>query len=270
MKSGYTQTRPNGKPVETGTLCFFIDPEDGSHPVYIYGKSVEEINAKLAEQNVHAERALTTERQRRATQPIDFPKPLTPDERMRATVDLDNPATSAEAAARLVEEGSGLDLQQLSKERFALMAERWEDNHPEFYQHKGNRTLMGDLVGQMCGRKLGRATPQMFDAAFEQLRNSGLLFEQPVDAGQQTVTAPAAFPVETQVQRTAVNQRRFATGARSTSFRAPQVAPPKQPKYTREAILNMPEERSRELIQSNDPDYEFACEYYFSSQSATA
>ena len=49
---------------------------------------------------------------------------------------------------------------------------------------------------------------------------------------------------------------------RLLSFLEVQGSPPK-PKYTREEIDKMSLAESRRLLDSNDGDYAFACEYYF-------
>jgi hypothetical protein len=274
MKAYWSETRPNGKPVEAGTFCWITDLEDGSPVIATYGKTTEEVLEKLASQNANAQLALA----RRATvaqtaQPGNHPaaqgrRPLSPDEIMQATVDLQNPAKSAGAIATLVQEATGIDFQAESIKRFADLGMEWEREHPEFYPHPGNRKMLAETAGRKVGGKLGLITKVMLTQTFSELLQSGLLFEESQNLNPPT---PPVLPDESQVQHLERPRgTRFATGARSTTFRAPQSVQTRTVKYTEEEIRTMPESKYRRLIETNDQDFAAACEFHFPQQRATA
>lgn len=166
----------------------------------------------------------------------------------------------------LIEEEAGLSFKQMAAERFQRLAEEWETEHPEYYDHPGNRAMVGDLAGQMVGRKLGLITKEIMTTAFNQLRSQGLLFDEPQ---QQQAPPLPSLPAETQVQRTE-RPKHFATSVPGTRFRSPQTALPKGPKYTEAELNKMPESKRLELLQDKGQagkDYEDACEYHFGSRA---
>lgn len=263
MKSGWSQTRPNGQPIEAGTFCWITDLEDGTHPIPTYGKTVEEVLQKLADQNANAQLALA----RRTAAPVAPPpaaRVISPDQVMRATQDLDNPAKAGEAIATLVEAHTGVDLRQLALDRFAQLALNWQAATPEFFPHPGNKRLLASEAQILAGGELARVTRAHLDQAYHSLKAQGLLLEATA-APQNTPPPNPAFPDESQVQREP--QRRFATGARSTSFQRPAPVSTRTPKYTEQQIRSMSTERTRELISSNDPDYQYSCDYWFGTQA---
>ncbi|MGA2087214.1 MAG: hypothetical protein ABSG60_17035 [Terracidiphilus sp.] len=270
MKAYWSETRPNGKPVEPGNVCWIIDLEDGSALNATYGASMEEVLQKLAVQNANAQIALV----RRAAAPIQPAAPGTPppaaprtslsaDERMQATLDLSNPAKSGEAVIRLVVDQTGVDPRQQAIQIFANLCMAWQAEHPEFYPHAGNKRMLCESAGRKVGGKVGLITKQMLTETFQELQQRGELFEEP-----QTLTiTPPVLPGESQVQHVERPRgTRFATGARSSSFSAPQTAQTRTVKYTEEEIRTMPEAKMRRLIEANDPDYAAACEFHFPQQ----
>lgn len=270
MKAYWSDTRPNGQPVEAGTVCFITDLEDGSHPIPTYGKTHDEVLQKLATQNANAQLAIA----RRSQPPVSTapvapappPRSISPDQVMVATQNLTNPAKAGEAVATLFEHSTGLNPQDLILQNFQAIGERWEANHPEFFAHNGNRRLMAAEATRLAGG-LGKVTESHMNTAFSNLRAKGDLFEAPA---QDLNPQPSpSFPDESQVQRPAERPRpRFGTGARSTSFR-PQ-APARTVKYTEEELRTMPLSKSRRLIETNDKDYAESCEFHFGSSAQTA
>lgn len=185
---------------------------------------------------------------------------------MVATADLQNPAKAGAAAARLIQDATGIDLQRMAIENFSKMAMEWQEEHPEFYAHPGNKRLLTDQAKAMAGGDLTLITKDTLTRAFQFLRQRGELYDAPaaVPTDPNNPTPPASFPGESPVQRTTERPRgTFSTGARSTSFRASQTSVPKTLKYTAEEIRTMPESKARRLIETNDPDYAEACERFF-------
>lgn len=271
MASGagyWTTTRPNGKPIEEGTVCWVTEIE-GINPIYTYGRTVQDVIDKLSLTNAHAQATLA----RQSAQPNGEPsatmsvrQKMTPEEIMVATADLQIPAKSGAAAARLIQDATGIDLQKMAIDNYAKIAMEWQNENPDFYSHPGNKRLLTDQAKLMAGGDLTQVSKDTLTRAFQFLRQRGELYDAPpvAPSDPNNPTPPTSFPGESPVQRTTERPRgTFSTGARSTSFRAPQTIAPKTLKYTAEDIRTMPESKSRRLIETNDPDYAEACERYF-------
>jgi hypothetical protein len=270
MKVYYSETRPNGKPVEPGMLCLIYEVE-GMNPQAVYGKTPEEINTKLAKTLGHAQAEML--RLRTANAPTPAPR-LTPEQVVQNVNDLNDPERAGNAIVTLIKDTTGLDLTKEIRTNFQKMGEEWEDAHPDFYPHAGNRRLLMEAVLQLNGlqpTELAKITPEMLTAAFQNLQARGLLFEAPEEpqpvAPNPPQPTPAVFPGENPVQPA---KRPFATGTRSTRFGGAQVPPKQTPKYTERQIKTMSPERQRELIETGDRDYAYACEFYFGPTAATA
>jgi hypothetical protein len=250
------------------------DLEDGSHPIYTYGRDTDEILRKLASQNANSQIALVRRAEKPATPVAIGPSPqlptrrtISPDQLMVATEDLKNPAKSGAAVATLLEAATGIDPAKLIARNYREIAEAWAANHPDFYEHNGNVRLMTQTATNLAGGNLAHVTAAHLDKAFEILSAEGSLFDRPpLNPDAQPSNT---FPDESQVQRTERPRgTRFAIGASSTSFQR-HPATTRTLKYTEEQIRSMPLSKSDALIKSNDKDYADACEFYF-GQSAQA
>jgi hypothetical protein len=266
VKGFWSDTRANGQPLQAGTVCFVTDLEDGTHPIYTYGKNQEEVLEKLAMQNANAQLALA----RRAANgtppaaPATPPRSVSADEIMQATADLQNPAKAGAAVATLYEAATGIDPVQQARNAYAALAMEWESQTPDFYPHPGNRQLVGDRAIRMAGNKPGLVTREIMNRAFQNLQADGLLFERSGQPPDDTPPATLAIlPGENQVQSfERPRGTRFSTGARSSTFSAPQTAQTRALKYTEEQIRTMPERERLKVF--NDPDYIAACDFYYS------
>jgi hypothetical protein len=282
MNGFWTETRPNGRPIEAGTVCWVQELGEGLNPIYVYGRDTQEVIDKLSRNNAHAQAALARRAVAPATAAATPPAPaatqararLTPGQVMQATVDLQNPAKAGEAVSALLADATGLDPVEMGKQRYATLAIEWENEHPEFDPHPGNRYLLGDKAIRRAGGKPALVTKELMTQCFNELLAEGLLFEATSEQlEQQTHGNLTTFPGESQVQRTERPRGAlFATGARSSNFRAPQqVAQTRTLKYTKEQIDRMSLAKSRDLIERGDKDYTAACEaYYPSTGQATA
>jgi len=275
MKMEWVTTRPNGKPVEPGTFCRALDMEDGTNPIYYYGKTEQEVNDKIALNNMHAQRAL----QRRAEAPaqsLPTPTPIAPrkrmtaDETMQATTDLQNPAKAADAVTKLVQDATGIDFRQTAMEAFKKRADEWVEETPEFYNCKPNRSLLATRLGVMVNGDVALISKEMMTQCFRTMLAAEDLVEDPGDVDDVPNVTP--FPDETQVQRVETSRvGRSGTGTRSTNFRAPQQsAQTRTLKYTREQIDRMSLAKTEALIRSGDKDYAEACEFYYPAAKAMA
>jgi len=282
MKAEWTETRPNGQPITPGTFCRRIDLEDGTHPIYVYGATQAEVMEKIEQMNANAQLALQAARARTAParQPAPAPQraPISADQVMQATVDLGNPAKAGEAIETLIEARTGLSVSELAVQQFAERGQEWEREHPEFFRHPGNRELVGRHARALAGGSPAATTKEHFTQAFEELSARGMLFEgsnsTPLVENEPTPTPnnTVQFPSESQVQRERPRGTRFATGANGLRLgTVSRVQTGRTPKYTKEQIETMPFEKQRELNLRNDPDYIFACEYWYNGQGqATA
>jgi hypothetical protein len=244
------------------------DLEDGTHPIYTYGKDQEEVLRKLAQQNANAQIAIMNRKAAPATStapPLpSLPRRITPDQVMQATSDLEDPEKSGQAIAVLLEAHTGLNPEQMVLENFQRVAESWENERTDFYSHPANRRLLAAEALKLAGGSLGHITGEYLTRALHNLRLQGVLVEN----GEPP--APNTFPAETQVQRDGQQRStRFATGSRSTGFQR-QAAPTRTLKYSEVEIRTMPLAKSRDLINRNDKDFAEACEYYFGSAQASA
>jgi hypothetical protein len=271
VKGFWTDTRPNGQPVETGSVCWVTDLEDGTHPIYTYGKDQQEVLDKLSLQNANAQVTLAGRKTAAATPPTPPtpPRRISPDDIQRATADLDNPAKSGAAISTLLESATGLNVQQVVLQNFGLIGEQWEREHPEFFAHAGNRRLLTQEAVALAGGNLGHVNKDHLTQAYTSLQAQGFLLEEPGPRDTQLTTAPQSFPDESPVQRSERPKTRFATGSRNTGF-SRQTAPTRTLKYTEEDIRKMPISKSKALVEANDKDYAQACEFYFGSSQATA
>jgi hypothetical protein len=272
MRMEWVTTRPNGKPVEPGTFCRVLDMEDGTNPIYYYGKTEEEVADKIALNNMHAQQALA----RRAVAPPSTTTPLPPvttrkrmtaEETMVATTDLQNPAKSAEAVTKLVQDATGMDLRQMAQTAFEARADEWVRDTSDFYNCRPNRLLLATQLGKMVNGDVSLISKEMMTQCFHQMLEAGDLVENPGEAAPNVT----AFPDENQVQRVETSRGgRSGTGTRSTNFRAPQGVQTRTLKYTREQIDRMALTRTEALIRSGDKDYAEACEFYYPSAKAMA
>lgn len=275
MRMEWVSTRPNGKPVEPGTFCRVLDMEDGTNPIYYYGKTEQEVNDKIALNNMHAQRALArrsetpTPTTTTPSSPVTARRRMTADETMQATADLQNPAKAGEAVTRLVQDATGMDLRQMAMDAFKVRADQWVEETPEFYNCKPNRSLLATRLGVMVNGDVSLITKEMMTQCFHQMLEAGDLVEDPGEGAAQNVTT---FPDENQVQRVETSRGgRSGTGTRSTNFRAPtQSAQTRTLKYTREQIDRMSLAKTEALIRSGDKDYAEACEFYYPAAKAMA
>lgn len=284
MKGYWSETRANGQPLEQGTVCWVTEVE-GQHPIFTYGKTVQEVLEKVTRTGATAQAELARRTAHTATPP-PARRRMTADETMQATTDLANPAKAAHAITRLVEDATGIDFAAQARKNFSTLAMEWQHDHPEFFSHPGNKRLLVTEAQTLAGGDLTAVTKEILTKAFDMLSARGELLYDPAGATPSHTDDPASrgaegatpapsnlttFPGGNQVQRTTERPRgaRYATGTRSTSFRGGGSAVPSStPKYTAEAIRRMPESEMRRLIESNDPDYAAACEQLYGQTSA--
>jgi hypothetical protein len=272
VKAYWSETRPNGAPIEVGTFCRVLDLEDGTNPIFTYGKTEAEVMEKIERNNANAQMTLARRAQPVSAAPGVALPPAAPrarmsaDEVLAATADLDNPGRAGAAITRLVQDETGIDFSRMALNNFATMAMKWEESNPDFYPHPGNKRMLVDQAKAHAGNDLTRITPEILTQAFTELQNGGYLLDELGGLETPNPQTPSTFPAEIPVQRTERPRRSFSTGARGTSFSASQTAPPRTLKYTESQIRTMPLSKSEALLRDNDKDYLEACEFYFPTQ----
>lgn len=271
-RSYWSDTRPNGQPLEPGTLCWMTEIE-GENPIATYGKSTDEVLSKVSYTLGHAQSEIA----RRASAPRAGATPaaatsaararMSANDVMQATSDLGNPAKAGDAITRLVEDATGVDLKGQAIQEFGRRAQEWQDEHPEFYPHDGNIDLLTTYARRAVNGDWASITKGLLTSTFESLQHRGLLFEAPAAP----VTPVTTFPGGSPVQRVEYPRGgRPGTGTRSTNFRATQTAQPRTPKYSDDDIRKMPASEKKRLIETNDPDFAAACDRMYQAAHASA
>lgn len=269
-RSYWSDKRPNGQPLEPGTVCWITEVE-GENPIATYGRNTEEVMNKLSYTLGHTQAELARKANGGprpvATVPAQPRKRMDANEIFQATTDLNNPNRAGDALVALVEDATGVNLKGQAVKEFGDRAQEWQDEHPEFFAHDGNIDLLTTHARRAVNGDWASVSKELLTQTFLQLRQRGLLFEAPA------APAPpaAAFPGESPVQRVEYPRGgRPGTGTRSTNFRAPQTVQPRTSKYTDEDIRKMPASQQKALIESNDPDYATACDRMYATAKASA
>jgi hypothetical protein len=242
-----------GKPLNDGRLCLVIDPEDGTHPIRTYGRTREEVLEKVSKtveegqkyigklrMNVTAPKPNGTAAAQPAPVPAASTK-LSPEDIMTATADMSggNPAKAAEAAVKLVQHATGVDLKALGRQeavrRFGAIAQAWEAQHPEFPNSPTNTKLLTNQAALDAGG-LDKITVESMNSTYLNLQQQGFFVDDEGSAsetqGNPTPHVPAG---EIPTSRTVVRPR-GATSYRSSSFRGAAVVDKRTPKYSRAEI----------------------------------
>lgn len=274
-----------GKPLADGRLCLVIDPEDGTNPIRVWGRSREEILDKAAKTVEHGIRTITGLRtQIHSTAPPPssasakkpngeapaHPTKLTAAEQMQATADLDNPSKAPQAITRLLEHHTGIDFQSMQQketlERIATIQANWSAGRPDFPQHPTNYTLLNNAATIRAGG-YEKITSEIMDEVFNELLAQGLLVEPGEPPAEEEPPPPTVQPAETLESRTV--RPRGATSHRRTATGAAAVVPAQTPKYTREQIQAMTSAEYRRKLET-DPAFVQAVAAYAGQPPARA
>lgn len=253
----------DGIPLSDGRLCLVIDPEDGTQPMRVWGRTKEEILDKAAKTVEHGARTITQLRSqitpRSESQPRsngNTPPPATPEKRptltaaeqMSLTADLSNPAKAPAALRKLLEHETGLDLTKMRKqetlERIATIQAHWSHSNPEFPKHPTNYKLLNDAATIRVGYE--NITADVMDQVYSELSAAGLLVAA-ADEDDEPPT-PTVHPEENPVLRT-VRPRGAASYRRTHASPAPTTAS-LQPKYTKAQIDNMSSAEIRRRMET--------------------
>lgn len=256
----------DGQPLNDGRLCYVIDLEDGTNPIRTYGQTRDEVFEKITNTTAHAQATIArSARESRSTPAQGTPAPtfqrrLSPEEQMAVTADLSNPAKAPQAIVRLFESQTGLSVEQMQLQRFAEIASAWQQQHPEFYDHPTNQKLLVDNARMRAGG-LHNITNQVLEQVYQELQAGGFFIE----AAQTTNRTPDVQPEENPAPRTSRPRgATFATSYRANALSgATATAANPRLKYTREQMDRMTLSEQRRLIESRDPEYKRAFDFYF-------
>ena len=277
----------NGEPMQDGRLCLVIDPEDGTNPIRTYGRTRDEVLEKVAKTAETAQAMINRQRSSaqnghavtpaagNGTAPVPpsvtqatAPRrvPVSADEVMQATLDMQNPAKAPQAVKTLMRaNGFDVDAMQFREkmQEIANLAAAWERQHPEFPASDRNNRMLMDKAALMAGG-IQRVTTEALDAAYRELAAHGMLFD--VEENNEPPAAhQAAQPEGNPAVR--VVRPRGATSIRANSLRATAPAANPKPKYTRAEIDSMNTKQFREKYET-EPG--FAEWYNREFSSATA
>ena len=259
----------DGKPDGTGRLCLEIDPEDGTHPLRVWGRTPEEILEKAAKTVEHGQRTISQLRQQSTTtrpggssepngngttgtaagaSSADVPPrkpPLTASEQMALTADLADPAKAPAAITRLVEGHTGFDFSSFANQetvkRIAAIQTNWSVSRPDFPKHAINYKLVNDAAVIRAGG-YENITSEILDTVFNELSEAGLLVPE-----EDTEATPDAHPAETPVT---VRRPRGASSYRRATISSPPPAQASTPKYTQAQITAMSSAEYRRKLET--------------------
>lgn len=263
-------------PIDDGRFCRVIDLENGEIPVPTYGRTPDEVLAKIERTGMHARLHLASSQAPRSGQPA-APKPaaatrrlaMTPDEQMRATLDLATPAAAPAAVKALLEEATGIDLDEMAARAFADRAQRWAATHPELKNVAFNTKLITDNARMRVGGDLRKVTTEILEAVYQELSAGGYLLTEDHSNANPSQPALPVQPGQNPAQGTRQTDPAFATSHRLN--RTGTANPPQwKPKYTREQIDRMPMKESEKLLRARDKDYEDSVNYWYPPRQARA
>jgi hypothetical protein len=260
-----------GKPGADGRLCLVMDPEDGTNPIRTYGRTMDEVLDKVARTAEAAQKMINRQRAAAPSAPAAPPAeraatrtlpPVSADEQMQATADLQNPA-KAPAAMKTLLRANGVDVEQMAEDqnirRTVKILEAWTAAHPDFPADERNqRQLMNTAV-----LRFGKFINAMaLDAAYQELIERGMLFESHPEntLPNNPPMPPDGNPV------TRIERPRGASSFRSSTLRATAPGARQQPKYTRAEIDQMNSKQLREKID-HEPGF---ADWYNREFSASA
>jgi hypothetical protein len=238
-----------------------IDAEDGTNPMYVYGKDREEILEKLATtvetgqstiQRLRSTVAATPTASNSAHAPAQgapqgpaaAPRRAQPtaDDVMVAAADITNPAKAPQAARTLLR-AAGIDVDGMvrdqSASRVARVGREWNAAHPDFPTDSRNSRMLIDRASLNVGFE--NISAQALDTAYAQLLAENMLFETeegaPANGNGNTNGTEPAQPGGSQEPRTV--RPRMATSYSRNQLTARTPAAQPKPKYTRAEIEAM-------------------------------
>ena len=236
-----------------------IDAEDGTNPMYVYGKDREEILEKLATTVETGQSTIQRLRSTVAAKPTATSTPAsatvpgasssaprrtvpTADDVMVAAADITNPAKAPQAARTLLR-AAGIDVDGMvrdqSASRVARVGREWNAAHPEFPTDDRNSRMLIDRASLNVGFE--NISAQALDTAYAQLLAENMFFETEESApangsGNGNGTEPAQ-PGGSQEPRTVRPRMATSYSRNQLTARTPGAQP--KPKYTRAEIEAM-------------------------------
>lgn len=258
--------------------CLVIDPEDGTNPIRTYGWTETEVLDKVAKTAEAAQQLINRQRSQQQSAPVHpgavappaapARRPLSADDLMQATADLQNPAKSTEAVKTLLR-GAGIDVDRMKlqedAQRVSAIAQEWERSHADFLaSDERNQRMLMDKAALMAGG-MPNITAETLDAAYSELQRFGMFFDAaPVP------TTPTTNPHDAPDGNSGTRTERpsSATSYRRTALASPGTGAPRtQPLYTRAQIDQMTSAQLREKIE-REPGFQQWFDKEFSAPTA--
>jgi hypothetical protein len=228
--------RNNGEKTDEGEYIVDVDPENG-RPVQIFrAKTRKEIAEALANAQFSASRTIQTLKDERTPDPAHNtvkiePVPLSADERMQLSVELQDPAKADAAVRRLVESSVG-PLQEIARRENTRIEEE-EANRAiaetnkfvaanlDWYPTAKNKT---EVFNYIENNKLA-ITAKNMDIAWDLLKRAG-------NADLKPATEEEEEEEEESAGRTRSRIASFSTGVREGDISGTRPQPARKKKYT--------------------------------------
>lgn len=271
MKAYWTNQKPDGTAITDGRLARVVDSEDGSSPIWFYGKTEGEVYAKIERTMVTAQSTLVRERTTPSRGPVAVEaapaadaRILSADQIMELTRDQQIPQKAPQAAARLADHYRAVERQKISD--FARMSMRWQATHPELVDNNFNKKLITDNAMLRTRGDMSAITPEILESVFQELTAGGFLV---TEVESSLNNNEPALPVQAEGTPTPVPTRQqtviSATTHRSTRLGPSQVTTWK-PKYTVETLNKLSMKETEALLDPRNPghkEYIEACNYWY-------
>ena len=263
----------NGEPDENGFYIAEVQDDNGKNLSTYKGKSVREVADKLLESNTRATAEigrLKTNRQPdqgRVIPIVGKPEPLTPEDRILISSEINDPDKADAAIAEVIRRQTGVDPATLHhvatkvtdderSEYEAVETGKFIRANPDYYKCNENRALLLETMSKMNMPW----TSNNLQIVYDELKSQGLLIEPPDDEqqteqqqpGERQAANPAAEPNPPGQPRP--RRASIATGFRSSDSSAQRPSPTeKAPKYTAAQIANMGKDEYAEKMR--DPEF---------------
>ena len=219
--------RNNGDKTENGDYILDVDPENGAAVQTFRGKTRKDVSEQLAQAQFSASRTIQTLKEERRPEPAApdgkiVPKPLSADERMRLSTEINDPTKFDGVVDRLIEArfGSLATITQRENERIEreeserATAEtlKFVNATPDWYPSQKNKIAVFNYVEQ---NKLA-ITAANFEIAWDAIKASG-------QAEMRPTTQPGEEPPAPEPTRPRIAN--YSTGIREgDTTRTPPVA----------------------------------------------
>lgn len=225
--------RNNGEKDGEGQYIVDVDPENGTQVQTFSGRSRKDVAEQLATAQFNASRTIHQMKEertpdRRGDVAKIVPIPLSAEERMRLSIDLQDPSKADDAIERLVESKVGSlkaiadrendRIQKEQDEREMAETRKWLARTPDWYPSGNNKAAVFNYIEN---NKLD-VTAKNLEIAWDDLKQSGAAeFAPPKPAGEEEVvldTRPRIASYSTGVREDEISRPAPAEGRKKTKW----------------------------------------------------